>query len=160
MNRISVNQNLEDPKINGCVFCVIKNDTKETDPRKSTISGKQIYLEGGCKIIYNVDNRFANYKIAWVETDDDIIIHRQDIEYNSMNKKIHINTNTITNNNKFNLNNPICEIEDKDKIRYCMELIIKGPSRMLYDPTLTKNKIWIETNSDIEMIGEQIDYIP
>jgi len=45
-------------------------------------------------------------------------------------------------------------------IRYCKGAKIKGPSRMLYDPNKPFNKVWIETDSDIELIGERIDYIP
>jgi len=41
-------------------------------------------------------------------------------------------------------------------VQYCMEVDIKGPSRMIYRPDKPRPcgaKLWIETDADIELIG-------
>jgi len=74
-------------------------------------------------------------------------------------KIIHINKNIIQQNAKQGESSPVCRVEVDGIVRYCMEVDIKGPSRMVYRPDAPRPcgaKLWIETDSDIEMIGERL----
>lgn len=71
-------------------------------------------------------------------------------------KIIHINRNVIQRNAKRELEEPVVRVEEKGKVVYCMEVDIKGPSRMIYRPDKPRPcgaKLWIETDADVEMIG-------
>lgn len=71
-------------------------------------------------------------------------------------KIIHINRNVIQRNAKRELEDPVVRIEENGKVMYCMEVDIKGPSRMIYRPDKPRPcgaKLWIETDADVEMIG-------
>ena len=72
-------------------------------------------------------------------------------------KIIHINRNTIQRNAKRGESNPVCRVEENGIVRYCMEVDIKGPSRLVYRPDAPRPcgaKLWIETDGEIEMIGD------
>jgi hypothetical protein len=69
---------------------------------------------------------------------------------------IHINRNIIQSNAKHNRKAPVVRVEKNGIVTYCMEVIIKGSSRMVYRPDKPRScgaKLWIETDSDVEMIG-------
>ena len=71
---------------------------------------------------------------------------------------IHINRNIIQQNAKKDENKPVCRVQSGKSVRYCMEVDIKGPSRMVYRPNNPRPcgaKLWIETDSDVELIGEE-----
>lgn len=71
---------------------------------------------------------------------------------------IHINRNIIQRNAKRGEAEPVCRVEIDKSVRYCMEVIIKGPSRMVYRPDNPRPcgaKLWIETDSELELIGEK-----
>lgn len=73
-------------------------------------------------------------------------------------KIIHINRNIIQRNAKHGTENPVCRVEENGKVVYCMEVIIKGPSRMVYRPDAPRPcgaKLWIETEAELELIGEK-----
>jgi len=74
-----------------------------------------------------------------------------------MTTVIHINRNVIQHNSKYNTNLPICRVQIGNKARYCQEVDIQGPSRMVYQPDKPLKcgaKLWIETNSPVGLIGE------
>lgn len=74
-------------------------------------------------------------------------------------KIIHINRNIIQQNNKHGKDEPVCRVEEGKTVRYCMEVIINGPSRMIYNPKKPRPcgaKLWIETDADVELIGEKL----
>ena len=75
-----------------------------------------------------------------------------------MKKIIHINRNIIQRNNKHNIEDPVCRVEYEGGIvKYCMEVIISGPSHMIYNPKKPRPcgaKLWIETYADVELVGE------
>lgn len=75
-----------------------------------------------------------------------------------MSKKIiHVNQHVIKHNLKYNANLPPCRIQDKGKSRYCREVVIEGPSRMVYhpnDPLPCGARLWIETESNVDIIDE------
>ena len=70
---------------------------------------------------------------------------------------IHINRNIIQQNARRKETKPVCRVQNGNDVRYCMEVNIKGPSRMVYRPDNPRPcgaKLWIETESDVELIGE------
>lgn len=70
---------------------------------------------------------------------------------------IHINRNVIQRNEKNGTKIPVCRVEQSGKVRYGMEVIIDGPSRMIYRPDKPRPcgaKLWIETQSPVEIVGE------
>jgi hypothetical protein len=72
---------------------------------------------------------------------------------------IHINRNIIQQNSKHNLEEPVCRVEKDNTVRYCMEVQINGPSRMIYRPKKPRPcgaKLWIETYAEVELINEKI----
>jgi len=75
-----------------------------------------------------------------------------------MSKKIiHINRNIIQSNVKHGTKKPVCRVQEGNITRYAMEIVINGPSRMVYSPDKPLKcgaKLWIETEAPIELIGE------
>lgn len=73
-----------------------------------------------------------------------------------MNKIIHVNRQHIAMNAKDGGNRPVYTIKFKNKVRYAREVIINGPSKLVYDGTQLKcgARAWIETDSEIELIDE------
>ena len=70
---------------------------------------------------------------------------------------IHINRNIIQANAKNGTTNPVCRVQCGNKIVYCMEVEILGPSRMVYNPNNPLPcgaKLWIETEGRVNLIGE------
>lgn len=73
-----------------------------------------------------------------------------------MLKIIHINRNIIQSNAKHGTSKPVCRVEIGGKVTYCMEVVILGPSRMVYRPDKPRRcgaKLWIETEAALELIG-------
>ena len=71
-------------------------------------------------------------------------------------KIIHINRNIIQQNAKHGREEPVVRVEENGKVTYCMEVIIKGPSRMIYRPDKPRPcgaKLWIETDAECELVG-------
>ena len=72
-------------------------------------------------------------------------------------KIIHINRNIIQQNSKHGKDSPVCRVEEKGVVKYCMEVNILGPSRMVYRPNKPRPcgaKLWLETDAEVELIGE------
>lgn len=69
---------------------------------------------------------------------------------------IHVNRQHIAMNAKDNKNRPVYTIKTGSKTRYAREVIIKGPSRMVYNGQQLKcgARAWIETDSDVELVDE------
>ena len=71
-------------------------------------------------------------------------------------KIIHINRNIIQSNAKRGVEEPVCRVEENGVVQYCMEVEIRGPSRMIYRPDKPRPcgaKLWIETEADVILIG-------
>jgi hypothetical protein len=74
-------------------------------------------------------------------------------------KIIHINRNIIQKNAKRGEQEPVVRVEENGVVKYCMEVDIKGPSRMVYRPSKPRPcgaKLWIETDAEVVMIGERV----
>jgi hypothetical protein len=69
-----------------------------------------------------------------------------------LGKIIHINRNIIQSNAKHGKHDPVCRVEEDGVVKYCMEVEILGPSRMVYRPDKPRPcgaKLWIETDADV-----------
>ena len=71
-------------------------------------------------------------------------------------KIIHVNRQHIAMNAKDGKNRPVYTVKDKGKTLYAREVIINGPSKLVYNGNqLTCGaRAWIETNSEIELIDQ------
>jgi len=71
-------------------------------------------------------------------------------------KIIHVNRQHIAMNAKDGKNRPVYTIKDKGRVRYAREVIINGPSRLVYNGNQLScgARAWIETSSDVELIDE------
>ena len=59
-------------------------------------------------------------------------------------------------NAKDDKNRPVYTIKDKGKTLYAREVVINGPSKLVYngDQLTCGARAWIETDSDIELIDQ------
>ena len=102
------------------------------------------------------------FRSVWATTDKVIAVQDDSLIVDEpMNKPtiIHINKNIIQQNAKHGRDEPVCRVEKDGKVRYCMEVEIKGPSHMIYSPNKPRPcgaKLWIETYADVELIGEKV----
>lgn len=69
---------------------------------------------------------------------------------------IHVNRQHIAMNAKDNGNRPVYTIKTNSRTRYAREVIIEGPSRLVYngDQLTCGARAWIETDSDISLLDE------
>lgn len=69
---------------------------------------------------------------------------------------IHVNRQHISKNAKDGGNRPVYTIKMGRKTRYAREVIINGPSRMVYNGKQLScgARAWIETEADVELIDE------
>lgn len=73
-----------------------------------------------------------------------------------MKSIIHVNRQFISMNAKDGNNRPVYTIKTGGNIRYAREVVINGPSKMVYDGTQLKcgARAWIETESELTLIDE------
>lgn len=71
-------------------------------------------------------------------------------------KIIHVNRQHIAMNAKDGKNRPVYTIKDKGKTLYAREVVINGPSKLVYNGKQLHcgARAWIETDSDIKLIDE------
>ena len=69
---------------------------------------------------------------------------------------IHVNRSHIDSNRKDAGNRPVYTIKKNGKTRYAREVIIHGPSRMVYNGTQLKcgARCWVTTESDVTLVDE------
>lgn len=70
---------------------------------------------------------------------------------------VHVNRQTIDRNRKDGGNRPPLIVRQGSKSRYGREVIIEGPSRLVYDndsPLKCGARAWIETESRVKIIDE------
>jgi hypothetical protein len=73
-----------------------------------------------------------------------------------MTKVIHVNRHHIAANAKDGGNRPVYTIKDGRKTRYGREVLIDGPSRLVYNGKQLScgARAWIETDSEIQIVDE------
>ena len=71
-------------------------------------------------------------------------------------KIIHVNRQHIAMNAKDGKNRPVYTIKDKGKTMYAREVIINGPSKLVYNGEQLScgARAWIETESEIELVDQ------
>jgi hypothetical protein len=71
-------------------------------------------------------------------------------------KIIHVNRQHIAMNAKDGKNRPVYTIKDKGKTLYAREVVINGPSKLVYsgEQLTCGARAWIETDSEIELVDE------
>jgi hypothetical protein len=71
-------------------------------------------------------------------------------------KIIHVNRSHIAANAKDGGNRPVYTIKDKRTTRYAREVLIDGPSRLVYNGTQLScgARAWIETDAPVSLIDE------
>jgi len=69
---------------------------------------------------------------------------------------IHVNRSHIAKNAKDGGNRPVYTIKRNKKTLYAREVIINGPSRMVYNGSQLNcgARAWIETEADLTLIDE------
>ena len=70
---------------------------------------------------------------------------------------IHVNINVIRHNKKHGNRLPACRIQNEFGTKYAKEVIINGPSRLVYSPDKPLRcgaRLWIETDAEIKLIEE------
>ena len=73
-----------------------------------------------------------------------------------MTKIIHVNRQHIAMNAKAGKKRPVYTIKDSGKTRYAREVIIEGPSRLVYNGTQLScgARAWIETDAELQLVDE------
>ena len=70
---------------------------------------------------------------------------------------IHVNQHVIKRNSKTGEREPTLTVKQGRKNTYAHEVTIHGPSKVVYSPDKPLScgaKVWIETESEVEFIGE------
>jgi len=69
---------------------------------------------------------------------------------------IHVNRQHIAMNAKDGGDRPVYTIKRDGQTRYAREVLVKGPSRMVYDGRQLScgARAWIETDAPVELIDE------
>lgn len=69
---------------------------------------------------------------------------------------IHVNRQHIGMNAKDGGDRPVYIVRNGKQVRYCREVVINGPSRMVYNGSQLNcgARAWIETESDYTLIDE------
>ena len=69
---------------------------------------------------------------------------------------IHVNRQHISMNAKDGKNRPVYTIKTSGKTRYAREVLIDGPSKMVYNGKQLScgARAWIETESEITLVDE------
>jgi hypothetical protein len=71
---------------------------------------------------------------------------------------IHVNQHIIKKNKKNGSAHPVITVKNYKKNRYANEVIIEGPCKVVYSPDKPLScgaHVWIETESNIIVIGEE-----
>jgi len=71
---------------------------------------------------------------------------------------IHVNQHVIKSNRKDNKTDPVLTVKTYKDNRYAMDVIIHGPSRVVYSPDKPLScgaHVWIETEADVTLFGEK-----
>ena len=69
---------------------------------------------------------------------------------------IHVNQHIIKSNRKHSENEPVLTVKQGSKNTYGHEVIIDGPSRIVYSPEKPLScgaRVWIETEHNVTIIG-------
>ena len=68
---------------------------------------------------------------------------------------VHVNQHVIRSNKKNNKQEPVLSVKTYKTNRYCHEVSISGPSKVIYSPDKPLScgaRVWIETEGEVEII--------
>lgn len=73
-----------------------------------------------------------------------------------MTSIIHVNRQFLAMNANDGLNRPVYTIKQGGKTKYAREVVIDGPSKLVYDGSQLRcgARAWIETDSNLALIDE------
>jgi len=73
-----------------------------------------------------------------------------------MSSIIHVNRQFLAMNAKDGRNRPVYTIKQGGKTKYAREVVIDGPSKLVYDGSQLRcgARAWIETDSNLTLIDE------
>lgn len=80
-----------------------------------------------------------------------------------MKKRIHVSQPRIRNNVKTGARDPAISIVTSKGTQHAHEVVIKGPSKMIYSPDKPLScgaRLWIETDADVDLIVHDYKKIP
>jgi hypothetical protein len=69
---------------------------------------------------------------------------------------IHVNQHAVKTNAKNGTNEPVLTVKTYKSNTYASEVVIKGDSKVVYSPDKPLScgaKVWIETNSQVEVVA-------
>lgn len=69
---------------------------------------------------------------------------------------VHVNQHVIRRNAKMDEHEPVLTVKQGRKNTYAHEVVISGPSRVVYSPAKPLScgaKVWIETESEVTFVG-------
>jgi hypothetical protein len=71
-------------------------------------------------------------------------------------KIIHVNRQHIAMNAKDGRNRPVYTVKDSGRTRYAREVVIDGPSKLVYNGSQLScgARAWIETEAEITLVDE------
>ena len=72
---------------------------------------------------------------------------------------IHVNQHVIKRNAKTDQREPVFTVKQGRKNTYAHEVVIDGPSRVVYSPDKPLScgaKVWIETESTVSFVGDTV----
>lgn len=74
-----------------------------------------------------------------------------------MKTRIFIDRPVLQRNRELKINKPAVIVEQGLKTIHCMEVLLHGPSKIVYDPTrdpVDGTTVWMETDHLVTIIGE------
>ena len=110
-----------------------------------------VYVDGPFRSFYQAQN--STYRYVWMETEASV---HCDYQRASMKNTVHIDKERIISNMTCGTDLQVCLITTHSSQFWCHEFEIHGSCQLRYikgnDP-----EVWIETDSYITLIGEQVD---
>jgi hypothetical protein len=71
-------------------------------------------------------------------------------------KIVHVNQHRIRSNLKTGANDPVLTVKTHKSNDYAHEVLIKGPSRVVYSPHKPLScgaRVWVETEGEVVLVG-------
>jgi hypothetical protein len=125
-------------------------------PTLDRVKNEKGYVRGNVRVISARANSLKSD--ASVEEMEAVIAYMKEDEPKPAKKPkiIHINRQHLAMNAKDGGNRPVITMKDNGKTRYAREVIIHGPSRMIYNgSTLSCGaRTWLTTAAEVELIDE------
>lgn len=110
-----------------------------------------VYVDGPSRSFYQAQN--STYRYVWMETESPVYC---DYQRAPMSTMVHIDKERIISNMKSNTDFPVCFVTTHSSQFWCNEFEIHGPCQLVYKKG-NNPEVWIETDSYVTMIGDNLD---